>query len=184
MSNDKKDEDVQSGGMNILEKIIKAIRVESKALSEAVMDSAGSNKFEQQLEDAKSSLQQAKTTLTEEMTKELQSMRLINILEDKINQQELLIVDSLSQGDEDKAFKLATEMVELEQDKEAQSAIQRSHELHLGHLKRQMENAERSLKDLERQMAMVNTTEGIQKATAVITKNFNQADSNMLSAKK
>ncbi len=184
MNDDSANHKNKGVGMNILGKIMTAIRVESRSLTEAVMDTAASNKFEQQLAAAKSSLQQAKSALTEEMALELQSSRVVKIIEDKINQQELLIVDCLSHADETKAFELATEMVELEQDLIAQNAIQHSHDLHLGHLKRHMEQAERSLKDLERQMSMVNTTERIQQATALITKNFDQADSKMLSAKQ
>lgn len=184
MSEDSANHEKKAVGMNILGKIMMAIRVESRNLTEAVMDSAASNKFEQQLAVAKTKLQQAKTALTDEMAEELRASRLVKITEDKLKQQELLIVDSLSQGNEEQAFELATEMVELEQDLTAQHSIQHSHGLHLGHLKRQMEQAERLFKDLTRQLSMVNTTERIQKATAVITKNFDQADSKMLSAKK
>ncbi len=176
--------DKKTKGKSMLEKIMTAIKVESKFLTEVVLDSAGVRKFEQEIEDAKYNLKEAKSALTDEMSNELQTSRRVKILADKINQQESLIVDALSQNNEKLAFNLATVLVELEQDYEGQLAIQQSHDLHLGHLKRQMEHAERFLKDLERQLAMVNTTERIQQATAVITKNFDQADAKMLSAKK
>ncbi len=179
MSDDKK-----SVGKNILEKIITVIRDDSRALSEAVMDSTGNKMYEKQIEVAKENLQAAKRTITDELAKELQSSRKVKLLNDRVMQQEQLIIDALSRNDEKLAFNLATEMVELEQDQAAEQAIFKSHELHLGHLTRRLENAERTLKDLERQVAMVQTTEDIQKATDVITKSFSQADAKMLSAKR
>ena len=179
MSNDKKEP-----GQNMLEKIMTAIKVESRFLADAIMDSSGTRSFEQEIEAAKINLQEAKSALTDEMSNELKSSRRVRILVDKIDQQESLIIEALGQGNEKLAFNLATVLVELEQDRDAQLAIQHSHDLHLGHLKRQMEHAERFLKDLERQLAMVVTTDRIQKATQVITKNFDVADAKMLSAKK
>lgn len=177
-------DDPSKDNKNILAKIMDTIRTESIGLRDAVMESAGFNQFERQIEAAKNNLERAKSALTDEMADELQASRLVKITQDKINQKELLIVDALGQGDEDHAFQLATQMVELEQDLLSQHQIKHSHELHLGHLTRQMENAERLLKDLSRQLTMVNTTDKIQKATDAITKNFEQADSKLLSAKK
>ncbi len=171
-------------GMSVLEKIMQAIRNDSRLLREAVMDASGTRLFEQQIEDAKTALKQAKHTLTAELAKELQCSRTIKILNHQIKEQEHKITDAMAVDDEAQAFELATHVVELEQDLQAQTAVLKSHELHLGHLKRQMEHAERQLKDLERQLAMVNTTERIQQATEVISQKFDAADSKLLSAKQ
>jgi len=180
MSDDQK----KSTGKNILEKIMTVIRHDSRVLSEAVMDSSGTRIHEQQIAVAKENLQQAKSAISAELAVELQCSRKVKLLAEQVEQQERLIIEALHQNDEAKAFELATEMVELERDQAAERAILQSHELHLGHLTRQMELAERELKDLERQLAMVQTTADIQKATEVVTKNFAQADAKMLSAKR
>jgi len=172
------------GRVNVLEKIMTLIRSESQFLRDTVMDGDFSRNLEAELDDATFNLKQAKSVLSEELNNQLQSSRLVKILDDKINQQEQLIINSLSEGDEERAFLLATEVVDLEQDRAAQNALKLSHERQLGYLQAQLENAERSLKDLQRRLTMVNTTERIQKATAVINKNFEQADAKMLSAKK
>ncbi|WP_223789104.1 PspA/IM30 family protein [Marinicella meishanensis] len=171
-------------GKNILEKIMNVIREDSRALSEAVMDSRGTRIHERQIEVAKDSIKQAKRAITDELAKELQSSRKLKIINERVDQQEQRIIDALSQDDEALAFELATEMVELEQDRDTEAAILRSHELHLGHLTRQMEQTERTLMELERQLAMVQTTADIQKATDVITQSFAKADAKMLSAKR
>jgi|GEM_PF-1612386 len=172
------------GRVNVLEKIMTLIRSESQFLRDTVMDGDFSRNLEAELDDATFNLKQAKSVLSEELNNQLQSSRLVKILDDKINQQEQLIINSLSEGDEERAFLLATEVVDLEQDRAAQNALKLSHERQLGYLQAQLENAERSLKDVQRRLTMVNTTERIQKATAVINKNFEQADAKMLSAKK
>ncbi len=177
-------DDKEKSSAGILKKIINNIRQESRTLAEAVMDSTGDRIFEHQIADARANVAKAKAGLTDELTKALQHSRKVKILNDRINQQELLIVDAMGEGDETLAFELATVMVELESDRDAQQAICQSHDLHLAHLKRQMEQAERSLKDLERQLEMVNTTQQIQQATELISKNFVAADKKMLSAKK
>ncbi|PIE41873.1 MAG: hypothetical protein CSA47_02455 [Gammaproteobacteria bacterium] len=47
-----------------------------------------------------------------------------------------------------------------------------------------METAEKQIKDYERQLTMVKTTENVQKATATITDNFSASNSTLLSAKE
>lgn len=178
MSEDKK----QLPG--ILTKIVKAIREDAKILSEAVIDSGGSRGFEKKITKAKEHLQQAKHEISKEMAQELQSSRKFRTISLNIKEKEKYIADAIAQKDEEAALKLADEMIDLEQDKEAESAILHSHQLHLRHLNRQLEDAERTLKDLERQFGIVKTTERIQHATDIITKNFDTADSKMLSAKR
>ena len=46
-----------------------------------------------------------------------------------------------------------------------------------------MKKTERQLKDYERQLSMVKTTESVQKASAAITDNFASSNSKMISAK-
>lgn len=169
---------------NMLSKIVEAIRDDTRALGEAVMDSRGTRIFEKQIELAKVNLKHAKQAITDELDKELRSSRRVKFCQEKIDEQEQLIVDALNEKDESHAFQLATNMVDMERDRDTELAILKSHELHLGHLTRQMENAERSLKDLERQLAMVKTTEDIQKATEAISKSFDKADAKMMSAKR
>ena len=155
MSDDKQDpktdnkSDNKAGvGKNILEKIMTVIKEDSRALSEAVMDSRGTRIHERQIEVARDSIKQAKRAITDELAKELQSSRKLKIINERVDQQEQRIIDALSQDDEALAFELATEMVELEQDRDTEAAILRSHELHLGHLTRQMEQTERNFEGI------------------------------------
>ena len=170
--------------MNILKKIMTAIRGGSRELGEAIIDSQGSRIFEQEIEDAKEGLKKAKHDLTQVMAKEMQASRKIDILQKDIEKNESYVNDALEKNEEALALEIAGKVSELEADKSMQVEAQQSYASHIAKLKGLMEKAERQLKDYERQLTMVKTTENVQKATATITDNFGTTSSTLLSAKE
>ena len=54
---------------------------------------------------------------------------------------------------------------------------------HVARLKELVKKTERQIKEYERQLSMVKTTESVQKASAAITDNFSSSNSRILSAK-
>jgi phage shock protein A len=170
--------------MNILKKIMAAIRGGTRELGEAIVDSQGSRIFEQEIEDAKESLKKAKRDLTQVMAKEMQASRKVDIIQGDIDKNEGYVNDALAKDEETLALEIAGKVAELEQDKAMQLEAQQSYAKHIEKLKRLMEKAERQLKDYERQLTMVKTTENVQKATVAITDNFGSTDSTLLSAKE
>ncbi|MBL4774291.1 MAG: PspA/IM30 family protein [Alcanivoracaceae bacterium] len=170
--------------MNILKKIMTAIRGSSRELGEAIIDSQGTRIFEQEIEDAKEGLKNAKHDLTQVMAKEMQASRKIDILKKDIEKNEGFVNDALEKNKETLALEIAGKVSELEADKSMQVEAQRSYASHIAKLKGLMEKAERQLKDYERQLNMVKTTENVQKATATITDNFGTTNSTLLSAKE
>ena len=170
--------------MNILKKIMTAIRGGTRELGESIVDSQGTRIFEQEIEDAQESLKKAKGDLTQVMAKEMQASRKVESIQAEIDKNEGYVADALAKNKEALALEIATKVAELEQDKAQQVAAQQSYEKHIGKLKSMMEKAERQLKDYERQLTMVKTTENVQKATAAITDNFGTTDSTLMSAKE
>ena len=170
--------------MNILKKIMTAIRGGSRELGEAIIDSQGSRIFEQEIEDAKEGLKKAKHDLTQVMAKEMQASRKIDILQKDIEKNESYVNDALEKNEEALALEIAGKVSELEAEKSMQVEAQQSYASHIAKLKGLMEKAERQLKDYERQLTMVKTTENVQKATATITDNFGTTSSTLLSAKE
>ncbi|HHL32548.1 MAG TPA: PspA/IM30 family protein, partial [Oceanospirillales bacterium] len=67
--------------MNILKKIMTAIRGGTRELGESIVDSQGTRIFEQEIEDAKESLKKAKRDLTQVMAKEMQASRKVDIIQ-------------------------------------------------------------------------------------------------------
>ena len=170
--------------MNILKKIMTAIRGGTRELGESIVDSQGTRIFEQEIEDAQESLKKAKHDLTQVMAKEMQASRKVESITAEIDKNESYVADALAKNKEALALEIATKVAELEQDKAQQVDAQQSYEKHIGKLKSMMEKAERQLKDYERQLTMVKTTENVQKATAAITDNFGTTDSTLMSAKE
>jgi phage shock protein A len=183
--NNKKDNaEKESASMNILKKIIATIRTESRELTDAVMDSCGTGKIEQEYESAQYKLKEAKQALTGMMRKERQSSRIFDIIVENIYQKEVLIDEALAQGDETEAMKRAFEVVDLELNRDLQVESIASIATNIDYLQRQLEQSERELKDFARQLVMIKTTENVQKATETIMGNIDGADATMLSAKK
>jgi len=170
--------------MNILKKIMTAIRGGTRELGESIVDSQGTRIFEQEIEDAKESLKKAKHDLTQVMAKEMQASRKIDSLQTEITNNEGFVSDALAKNEEALALEIAGKVAEIEQDMASQVSAQQSYAQHISKLKGMMEKAERQLKDYERQLTMVKTTENVQKATATITDNFGTADSTLVSAKE
>jgi phage shock protein A len=170
--------------MNILKKIMTAIRGGSRELGESIIDSQGTRIFAQEIEDATESLKNAKHDLTQVMAKEMQASRKVEAITAEIDKNEGYVSDALAKNKEGLALEIAQKVAELEQDKASQVNAQQSYEKHIVKLKSMMEKAERQLKDYERQLTMVKTTENVQKATAAITDNFGTTDSTLMSAKE
>jgi phage shock protein A len=170
--------------MNILKKIMTAIRGGTRELGESIIDSQGTRIFAQEIEDAQESLKKAKQDLTQVMAKEMQASRKADSIQVEIDKNEDFVNDALAKNNEALALEIAQKVAELEQDKSIQVDAQQSYEKHIAKLKGMMEKAERQLKDYERQLTMVKTTENVQKATAAISDNFGTTDSTLMSAKE
>lgn len=174
----------QGDSVNVLQKLVEAVKNGSRELSEFIQDAQGTQAFEREIDEAKERLQRAKGELTQLLAKQKQAENVFDIVVEKIIDHEQLIRDAMSADDEKLALSLASQVVELEKDLAAQQVIVASYNEHVSQLKHHMENSERALKDYERQLNIVKTTENIQKATAVIKENYATEDKVFLSAKQ
>lgn len=170
--------------MNILKKIITALRGGTREIGEAIVDSQGTRIFAQEIADAKDSLAKAKHDLTEVMAKEMQTGRQIERVQSDISKNEGFVADALNKGEEALALEIAEKVAGLEAELATLTNAKNSYAAHVEKLKHLMETAEKQIKDYERQLTMVKTTENVQKATATITDNFSASNSTLLSAKE
>jgi phage shock protein A len=160
------------------------MRDDSKSLSDAVMDTCGIKKIEDEIGQAKHHINSAKQELLETMAKELQTVRKIETIESQKLTVEANVTKALAQADQNQAWHLAQNVVEMEQDISMLSQEQKSCELYIVQLKSQMERSERHIKDVERQLTMIRTTENVQHATDAITKNFTENNAKFWSVKQ
>lgn len=169
--------------MSILKKIMTAVRGGAREIGELVVDANGTRIFEQEIEDAKTHLDRAKRDLTEVMAKQMQAGRQLETLKKDIAEHEGFAGQALEKSNEDLALEIAEKIATMEQEQGDQQEVYNSFSQHATRLKGLVKKTERQLKEYERQLTMVKTTESVQKASAAITDNFASSNSKILSAK-
>ena len=169
--------------MDILKKIMTAIRGGAREVGELVVDANGTRIFEQEINDAQAHLNRARQDLTSVMANQMQAGRKVESLKTEISEHEGYAGQALDKNDEVLALEIADKIATLETDLAEQTEVHKSYSVHVERLKDLVKKTERQIKEYERQLSMVKTTESVQKASAAITDNFASSNSKILSAK-
>jgi phage shock protein A len=170
--------------MSILKKIFTAVRGGAREVGEAIVDANAIRILEQEITDARNSLGKARENLTEVMAKEMQTKREISTLSQKITEHEDYASQAMEKGDEALAIEIAQKIVELEGEKSSKEAILDSFTQHIATLKAQINQAEGTIAENDRQLLMVKTTESVQKATMSVTDSMSSNNSSMSNARE
>lgn len=170
--------------MSILKKIMTALRGGAREVAESIVDANSTRIFEQEIRDAKGHLHKAKNDLTEVMARQMQAERELERISKAISEHEGYAAQALEKGNENLALEIAEKIASLEGEKSEHQSSHENYKSHANRLKSLVQKTERQLKDYERQLSMVKTTESVQKATATITDNFSSSNSRILSAKE
>jgi phage shock protein A len=170
--------------MSILKKLFTAVRGGAREVGESIVDANGIRIFEQEIADAKNALAKAKKSLTEVMAKEMQTKRKISALDNSITEHENYATQALEQGNEALALEIAEKIGEFEAEKDEHQQVLNGFSQHIVVLKQQVKEAEKSIKENQRQLTMVKTTESVQKATMAVNSTLNTNDSSMVNARQ
>lgn len=170
--------------MNILEKIVTAIRGGAREVGEVIVDSNATRIYGQEIEDAKSHLANAKENLAKVMAKEMQVKREIDRLTTEIEKSENNAVAALNAGKEDLAGDVAEKIVELENELAIQKQAQSAYADHVTRLKDIVKKTETKIREHERELAMVKTTDSVQKATRSINEHVYGGGSQLVNARE
>jgi len=170
--------------MSILKKIFTAVRGGAREVGEAIVDANAIRILEQEITDARNSLGKARENLTEVMAKEMQTKREISTLSQKITEHEDYASQAMEKGDEALAIEIAQKIVELEGEKSSKEAILESFTQHITTLNAQINQAEGTIAENDRQLLMVKTTESVQKATMSVTDSMSSNNSSMSNARE
>jgi phage shock protein A len=169
--------------MSILKKILTAIRGGAREVGELVVDANGTRIFEQEIKDAQVHLDKAKRDLTDVMVKQMQAGRQLKTIARDIEEHEEFARQALEKGSEELALEIAGKIANLEREQTEQEEVHASFTQHVNRLKEMVKNTDRQVKEYERQLSMVKTTESVQKASAAISDNYASSNSKILSAK-
>ncbi len=169
--------------MGILNKILTAFRGGATEVGQSIVDANSTRIFEQEIRDAEKHLTKAKRELTDVMAKEMQASREIDRIKRSITEHEGYATQALEKNNEALALEVAEKIAQLDQELAEQQTANDSFSAHATRLKDLVRKTERQLADYQRQLAMVKTTESVQKATATITDSFASSNSKLLNAK-
>lgn len=170
--------------MEFFKKLITAIRGGSREIGEAILDSQGIRIYEQEIEDAKAAIKQAESDLTGVMAKEMQAGREIGRLENEIADYERKALELLDKGEESLAGEVAGKIAELEAELAVQQQAKTHFAEHVVKVKEMIKQTHAKIREHEREIAMVKTTENVQKATASISQHMDGGSSKMVAAKE
>ena len=170
--------------MNILKKLMTAVRGGAREAGEAIIDANAMRILEQEIVDAKNNLHKGRVSLTEVMAKEMQTKRQIATIQTNITEHEGFAKEALEKGNEALALEIAGKISENESALNDQQSILSGFTGHIATLKSQIKQAEKTIAENERQLLMVKTTESVQKATMSVTDNIAANNSTMSSARE
>ena len=169
--------------MNVIQKILTAIRGSARELGEAVVDTQAMRIFEQEIEDSKASLAEAKEGLTEIVAKKMSTERRLNDTKSEISENEGYAVKALEKSDETLALEVAGKIAKLEAKAEEVDTELASYTKNIEILKAQIQEAEKIIADHERELSMVKTRESVHQATKSVTQTVTANDSSIGSAR-
>jgi len=168
----------------VMSKIWTAIRGGAREAGESIVDANGIRIFEQEIRDAQGNIAKAKSSLTEVMARKMQSSRKLNQLNEQISEHEGYATQALNKGDESLAMEVAQKIADFEQQRNEQKTIVVRLESQIDQLKKHVQAAEKTIADHERELAIVKTTESVQKATIQVTDNLSANNSGLTSARQ
>lgn len=170
--------------MNILKKLMTAVRGGAREAGEAIIDANAIRILEQEIVDAKKNLEKGRVSLTEVMAKEMQTKRQISAIQTNISEHEGFAKKALEKSNETLALEIAGKISEYESALSDQQTILSGFTDHIATLKSQIKQAEKTIAENERQLLMVKTTDSVQKATMSVTDNIAANNSTMSSARE
>src|SRR5690606_11271527 len=148
---------------SVFDKLWTALRGGVREIGDAVVDANGIRIFEQEIKDDQANIATAKKSLTEVMARKMQAARKVDELAQAIRQNEGYAEKALEQNNEALALDVAGKIAQMENDRNEQLAIVTRLEGQIEQLKTHIKNAEKLIADHERELALVRTTESVQK---------------------
>ncbi|MGR8929946.1 MAG: PspA/IM30 family protein [Gammaproteobacteria bacterium] len=168
--------------MNILSKLLTALRGAATETGEAIVDAHGIRILEQEVRDAKSHLEQAKENLTEVIAEQMAVKRKVDSLKASITEHEGYAVQALEKKDEALALAVAEKVAGFSNELDTQTAVFESLNSNIGVLKQTIAATERNIKGMERELTLVKTTESVNKANEAVATRFTGTESALRSA--
>lgn len=170
--------------MSVIKKMMTLLRGSARELGESVIDANATRIYEQEILDARHSIDQAKGELTGVMAKEMQTARQIEKLRAEVQRYEGLAVEALNKSQEGLAEEVAAKVGALEAELDEQTQAHAAYAVQVARLKDLIKTAEARIRDHERELGMARTTESVYRATRSISENIGSSGSKLVNARE
>lgn len=170
--------------MSVIKKMVSLLRGSVREIGESIVDANATRIYEQEIQDAKTSIDQAKRELTGVMAKEIQTAREMDRLQGEILRYEGLAVEALNKDKEALAEEVAGKVAELDQEFAEQTRAHANFAVQVGKLKDLIKTAEAKIREHEREISVARTTESVYRATSSISDNIASTGSRLTSARE
>ena len=170
--------------MSVIRKMMTLLRGSAREIGESVVDANATRIYEQEILDAKHSIDEARASLTGVMAKEMQSAREIERLKKEVEHYEGLALEALEKNQEGLAEEVAGRVGALELELEEQSKAHAAYAVQVVKLKDMIKSAEARIREHEREIAMAKTTESVYRATRSISDTIGSSGSKLLDARQ
>ena len=170
--------------MAIFSKILTMLRGDVRSIGQSIVDGNAGRIYEQEIVEAKAHVAQARQELTGVMARQMQAAREIERLRKEQQRFEGLALEALQKSQHALAEEVAGKVADIEVALAEQAAAHAEFEGHVLRMKDLIRNAEVTLREHERELAMAKTTESVYRATATISSSMGSSGSKLMSAKE
>lgn len=169
--------------MSVIKKLVTLLRGSARELGQSVVDGNATRIYEQEIIDAKASINEAKTELTGVMAKQMQTARDIERIKGDMLRHEDMAVQALDKANEGLALEVAERVAGLEAELNEQTQAHASYAMQVSRLKDLIRSAEGRVREHEREIGIAKTTESVYRATQSISESIGATGSQLTSAR-
>lgn len=168
--------------MSIIRKLMTAIRGHASDAGEALVDANALTILDQEIRNAKRSLDASRTDLTAIMAQRQLHANKVQALTNRVEELTQTAQAALNKGEEALALEVAERIAQMEDELSTEQSLVEQFDGNLEGLRTSIREAEHNLKALERQVSVVKATENVQKAQAAVASRHSGQTSNMRTA--
>jgi phage shock protein A len=168
--------------MGILKKIVTAFRGHATEVGEAIVDANALTILDQEIRDAKESLNKSRTNLTSIMAERQIHLNRVNDYKSSIEKLTASAEAALEKGEEALALEVAERIASEQADMDVEQGLVDQFDQSVNSLKASIREAEQQLKHLEQQVNVVKATENVQKAQASVAARHSGQETGMRTA--
>jgi len=168
--------------MSIWNKLLTAVRGGATEVGEAIVDTQALRILDQEMRDARKHLDQAKQSLTGVMAEKMGVDRKVKQLAASVTEHEGYAIKAMEAGNDALALEVANKIAEISEELDAQQKLLDGYNSNVSQLKKTINETERNVRAMEREVSVVKTTEAVNKANAAAAAKFSGSNSSMRSA--